>query len=285
MAAATLGAKIVSKHYQRLDQAAIENKHNGEEYRGIVTLADTEAEAAIVARIRDQFPTHDFLAEEAFADDSSAASKKHLWVIDPLDGTNNFAHGIPHFAVSVAYYRNGTADCGVIINPWTGDQFLALQGQGAYWGWQGSTSPYTDRENGQPQNVAREGLKQVFVNEHSALDQTMLAVGFYYDRGPMMRATLDAMEACFREHIHGIRRFGTAALDIVQVGLGRFGAFFEYELSPWDFGAARLFLEEAGGKITTCQGADLPLAKTSVLASNGLLHGQLLDIVSNHADY
>ncbi len=113
----------------------------------------------------------------------------------------------------------------------------------------------------------------------------MLAVGFYYDRGAMMRATLDAIEELFQQQIHGIRRMGTAALDIVQVGLGRFGGFFEYQLSPWDFAAARLFLQEAGGRITTCFGESLPLEKTTILASNGLLHDALLDIVRKHADF
>ena len=113
----------------------------------------------------------------------------------------------------------------------------------------------------------------------------MIAVGFYYDRGAMMKATLNAIEACFQNNVHGVRRFGTAALDLVQVGLGRFGGYFEYTLSPWDFAAARLFLEEAGGKITTCTGETLPLAMTSILATNSLLHEEMLEIVSKYANY
>jgi myo-inositol-1(or 4)-monophosphatase len=179
-----------------------------------------------------------------------------------LDGTNNFAHGIPHFAVSVAYYQNGNAMSGAILDPMRGDLFIAEKGQGAYW-------------NG----------NKIQVCESKSLEQTMIAVGFYYDRGPMMRATLKAIEELFQQNIHGIRRFGTAALDLVQVGLGRFGGFFEYELSPWDFAAARLFLEEAGGRITTCTGQELPLEKTSVLASNGLIHDSMLAIVSKHSNY
>ncbi len=127
--------------------------------------------------------------------------------------------------------------------------------------------------------------KLVAVNLHAALPQTMLAVGFYYDRDRMMRATLDAIEECFRQQIQGVRRMGSAALEIVQVGLGRFGGFFEYQLAPWDFAAARLFLEEAGGEITTCLGHELPLVKTSVLATNGRLHQPLLAIVRRHATY
>jgi myo-inositol-1(or 4)-monophosphatase len=96
---------------------------------------------------------------------------------------------------------------------------------------------------------------------------------------------IDAIDELFRQKIHGVRRMGTAALDIVQVGLGRFGGYFEYQLSPWDFAAARLFLEEAGGKITTCDGDKLPLEKTSVLATNSLLHDSMLEIVRKHANF
>jgi len=257
--AAQAGAAVVSKHFADLASAGIENKTQDREYQGIVTQADVESENAIVASIQKSFPKHVFLAEE---EHSGANDAEHLWIIDPLDGTNNFAHGIPHFAVSVAYYRNGQPHSGVVLNPSTGDIFTCQRGRGARW-------------NGQP----------VAVNQHASFPETMIAVGFYYDRGAMMRATLDAIEEFFQNNVHGIRRFGTAALDIVQVGLGRFGGYFEYKLSPWDFAAARLFLEEAGGKITTCTGGELPLEQTTILASNSLLHQSMLEIVRKHANY
>ncbi len=109
----------------------------------------------------------------------------------------------------------------------------------------------------------------------------MVAVGFYYDRGQMMRDTLAAIERLFGANVQGVRRMGTASLDLVQVGLGRFGAFFEYTLSPWDFAAGRLFVEQAGGRVTDCSGQPLALTKTSVLATNGLLHESMLDKVNN----
>ena len=256
LAAAKAGEQPLSRHFANLAGAGIRTKTSDDEYQGIVTQADIESERLIVDEIRKSFPGHDFLAEEEY---SESAEVEHLWIIDPLDGTNNFAHGIPHFAVSVAYYRNGMAHCGVVLNPSTGDVFTAQRGRGARW-------------NGIP----------VSVNQHQLLSDTMVAVGFYYDRGNMMKSTLHAVEELFAENIHGIRRFGTAALDIVQVALGRFGGYFEFTLSPWDFAAARLFLEEAGGKITTCDGQPLPLEKTSVLASNTLLHPAMLNIVSKH---
>ena len=255
--AATAGGKIVSRYFADLASAAIENKSNEAGYQGIVTKADVETELAIIEMIRAEFPSHQFLAEEKHANQGRA---EHLWIIDPLDGTNNFAHGIPHYAISVAYYLNGEAQCGCIICPESDDEFVTQRGKGAW---------HNDR--------------RVVVNQHQLLSETMLAVGFYYDRGKMMRATLSAIEELFAQQIHGIRRMGTAALDIVQVALGRFGGYFEYQLAPWDFAAARLFLEEAGGKITTCTGEDLPLEKCSVLATNSLLHEPLLAIVGKYA--
>jgi myo-inositol-1(or 4)-monophosphatase len=103
--------------------------------------------------------------------------------------------------------------------------------------------------------------------------------GFYYDRGAMMRRTLKAIEHFFGKEIHGIRRMGAASLDLAMVGCGWFGGFFEYQLSPWDFAAGRLFIEEAGGKLTTTKGEALPISKTCVLASNGHLHEKMLEIV------
>ncbi|MDA8563711.1 inositol monophosphatase [Mariniblastus sp.] len=252
--AAQAGGAIVSAYFADLSSAGIEDKARNEQSEGLVTKADVESEQAIVASIRRSFPDHYFLGEESHTDSIDA---EHLWIIDPLDGTNNFAHGIPHFAVSVAYYRNGQAHCGAILNPATGQLFTAVQGGGAFL----DDTP-------------------VRVNAHQRLNQTMIATGFYYDRGKMMKATLATINDLFEQDIHGIRRFGAAALDLVYVGLGRFGGFFEFTLSPWDFAAAALFVREAGGTVTTCLGEPLPLQKTSILATNGQLHEVMKSIVS-----
>ena len=261
LAAAQAGASILTGYFADLGSAGIQNKKTGDQYQGIVTQADLEAERKIVAEIKKTFPEHEFLGEE---EHSAPANAAHLWVIDPLDGTNNFAHGIPHFAVSVAYYRDGAAQCGVIIDPSRNDTFTAELGIGAYW----------TRSDG---TQIRAG-----VNQHRDFTQTMIAAGFYYDRGPMMQATLAAIEELFQQNIHGIRRFGTATLDLVQIGLGGFGGYFEYKLSPWDFAAARLFVTEAGGQVTTCAGDPLELKVSSVLATNSFLHKPMLAIVEKH---
>jgi myo-inositol-1(or 4)-monophosphatase len=228
-----------------------------------VSDADIAAEKEIIATIERQHPRHAVMAEESHVElhgAGVATCAEHLWIVDPIDGTNNFLHGLPQFAISIAYYRAGKPLCGVICNPATGEWFEAAAGQGAW-------------RNG----------KRVRVAAYDALDQALVGVGFYYDRGAMMEATLATIGDLFRARIHGIRRFGAAALDLANVGVGSFGAFFEFELHPWDFAAGRLFIEEAGGKVTTCTGGELPLAKTSVLATNGKLHEALLNTIGKHA--
>ena len=210
----------------------------------------------IGAAILAEFPTHAILGEEQW---SGSIDADHLWIVDPLDGTNNFAHRIPHFAVSIAYYRAGVPQCAVVVNPVRGDWYWAERGRGAW-----------------------ANARQMSVSPATRLDECMVGCGFYYDRGAMMEATLAAIGDFFRAQIHGIRRFGTAALDLCQVADGMYGAYFEYQLAPWDFAAGRLILEEAGGRLTDGRGAPLPLEKTSVLASNGSLHDVALAIVAKH---
>ena len=249
-AAARAGGEVASRYFR--DGVTMRSK----DVANLVSDADVEAEHAIAAVIRQAFPDHAILGEEAHAGDATA---EHLWVVDPIDGTNNFAHAIPHFAVSVAYYHRGVAQCGVVLNPIRDEWHTAVRGGGAFL-------------DGSPARV----------QEASRLDEAIVGVGFYYDRGAMMEATLAAIGDLKRKQIHGIRRFGTASLDLCAVGLGRYGAYFEYELSPWDFAAGRLFVEEAGGTVTTALGEPLPLTRTSLLASNGALHPAMLEVTRAH---
>jgi myo-inositol-1(or 4)-monophosphatase len=255
--AARIGGEILMRYFR--DGVEIRNKSaaGGKTY-DLVSDADIESEQAVAGLLRDAYPGHELLGEEALSSGSTDA--EHLWVIDPLDGTNNFAHQLPHFAVSIAYYHRGQAVVGVVLNPARDELFTAVRGAGAF-------------RDGQP----------VRVSDAATLAKTLIGCGFYYDRGAMMRSTLAAIEQFFGQDIHGIRRFGTAALDLCQVGCGQFGGFFEYQLSPWDFAAGRLFVEQAGGEITDARGGPLNLETTSVLASNGKLHQQMLQITSrNH---
>lgn len=248
--AANRASEIIRKYFgQRLER---EHKVVASKSQGLVTKADVEAEQLIIDMIKSRFPGHNFLAEES---GPSAPAGGQLWVIDPLDGTNNFAHGIPHFSVSIAYCEDGQTRCGVIANPISGEVCWAQQGGGAW---------LDDR--------------RVCVGQEKTLEETIAVTGFYYDRGAMMKATLAVIEELFNRNIRGIRRFGSAALDLCYVGLGRFGAYYEYRLSPWDFAAGKLFVEEAGGQVTSCAGNPVQLRPTSLLATNGHLHAQVLDI-------
>jgi myo-inositol-1(or 4)-monophosphatase len=249
--AARAAGEILLRHFRR--GVALRSKAAA----NFVTDADLEAEHAIAGVIRHHFPHHEILAEEAHQGSPQA---EHLWVVDPLDGTHNFAHQIPHFAVSIAYYRAGRLELGVVHDPVRDDWYRATLGGGAF-------------HNGRPARVS----------QFTRLDEVMLACGFPYDRGVLMEATLAAMGDLIRREIHGIRRMGTASLDICWVGLGRFSGFFEYLLSPWDFAAGQLFVEEAGGRVTNCLGDPLRLARSSVLASNGPLHDAVLEVVRRHS--
>lgn len=251
--AALAGASVVEDYFRKgIDARA---KATNESYN-LVTDADIDAERAVVSAIRESFPDHQIIGEEGTNGDKSA---EHVWVVDPLDGTNNFAHRIPQFSVSVAYYRAGLAEAGVVVNPISGDWYWAQRGRGAF-------------HNG----------RRLKVSTEAGLSGSMVGVGFYYDRGAMMESTLAAIHSFFKQQIHGVRRFGSAALDLCYVADGMFGAFFEYQLSPWDFAASRLMVEESGGTITTCLGKPLALESSSVLATNGLLHPAALKIVQAH---
>lgn len=254
-AAAQAGAEVALRYFRDFSNVSSQVKP-GEPSYNRVSVADVESENAIVEVIRREFPHHAILGEEAHSADTDA---DHLWVIDPIDGTNNFLHGIPQFGVSVAYYQAGQPICGVILNPAHGESFAASRGQGSF-------------RNGQ----------RVRVSDHARFDEVLIGLGFYYDRGAMMEATLAAMRELFSHNIHCVRRMGAATLDLCMVACGQLGAYFEYELSPWDFAAGRLFVQEAGGQVTTCDGGPLPLAKTHILATNGHLHEAMCEIVRRH---
>lgn len=249
--AASKAASILQNHFE-VGVSATEKQADGQQ-QGLVTVADVEAEAVIIETIRESFPTHAFLAEESALTGDNC---DHLWVIDPLDGTNNFAFGIPHFATSVAYWHRGEPVVGVVVDPLRDEEFVAEKGCGA-------------TLNG----------KRIRVNNHSRLSQAIVGTGFYYDRGMLMKQTLQKIETLFSNDIRGLRRMGAASLDIAYVACGRLGAFFELTLSPWDFAAACLLLTEAGGIFSDCDGELVSLEQTSALATNNHLHYQMLDLL------
>jgi len=221
----------------------------------LVTEADYKAQEAIIKTIRESYPDHSIIAEEK--DLTAKWDAEHLWIIDPLDGTNNFAHNIPHYCVSIAYANFGHVKAGIIFDPERKEMFTALKGEGAFL-------------NKIP----------ISVSQAQSLQEAVVATGFYYDRGDMMRKTLDSIEKLFESNVHGMRRFGSAALDLCWVACGRFDAYFEYNLSVWDFAAGMLIIEEAGGKLNDQKAQNLDLNSTGIAVSNGKFHDHFLEIVS-----
>ena len=229
---------------------------NGES-ADLVSEADVNAEQAVIRVIHATFPEHAILGEESATD--TDPNSPALWVIDPLDGTTNFLHDVQHFAVSIGYFEYGQPVCGVVWNPARGDMFTAVKGHGAQ---------YNERP--------------LHVSPIDRLDQSLIGTGFHVIRDAKLGATMGAIEELFGLNIHCIRRFGSAALDLCHVASGLYGAYFEYQLSAWDFAAGMLIVQEAGGQVTNGRGTPLLLQRSSILASNTLLHPQMVEIVGRH---
>jgi myo-inositol-1(or 4)-monophosphatase len=237
-------------HLKRLSRITINRKSNSID---LVTEADREAEAAIIEVIHRAFPTHAVLAEESGA---SAHQSDHRWIIDPLDGTTNFAHGYPQFCVSIAYERRGRVQFGVVFDALKKETFIAHRGQGA-------------RLNGKP----------IHVSATPNLCSALLCTGFAYDRRERRRFYL-----CFWEELmsrsQGVRRTGSAALDLAYVAAGRTDGFWEFGLRPWDVAAGALLIEEARGRVSNMDGSELDLAGANILATNGRLHNELIETIA-----
>jgi myo-inositol-1(or 4)-monophosphatase len=223
----------------------------------LVTVVDREAEDIILGVIQEAFPRHAIVAEESAP---RSGDDGYRWYVDPLDGTTNFAHGFPHFSVSIALERDGESILGVVYDPIREETFSALRGGGA-------------RLNGAP----------VGVSKVSALGQSLLGTGFPYDRQDRpdyyLRFWLEAIRSS-----QGIRRGGSAALDLCYVACGRLDGFWEWKLKPWDTAAGRLIVEEAGGRVTDFSGKRHVLDAEETAASNGHVHEDLLDMIAKGRD-
>lgn len=250
--AARAGAKVLT-HY--LGKAEVNFKEGSTQ--NLVTQADVEAEAAIVDVIRRQFPSHAILGEEGGGDVDVDFHAEHLWIIDPLDGTTNYVHRIPQFCTAVAYASRGVVQAGVVLDPCRQELFHAVRGAGAFL-------------NDQPISVSQNG----------AFTEAVIATGFYYDRGEMMRQTLASIEKLFENNVRGVRRLGAAALDLCWVACGRWEGFFEYQLSPWDYAASSIIVEEAGGRCADRLGNPLKIESGNVIATNASLFDDIRSVVA-----
>ena len=221
--------------------------------QNLVTAADLAAEEIILKTIKDAFPSHQVLGEEGLSE--ADLSAEHLWVVDPLDGTTNYAHKIPQFCTAISYVRSGVVEVGVVLDPSRDELFHAVRGKGAWL-------------NEQPIRVS-----------DRTITESVIATGFYYDRGVLMQRTLAAIGALFQKNIRGIRRLGSAALDQSWVACGRMDGFFEYQLSPWDYAAASLIVEEAGGRCSDRSGEPLNVGSGSLIVANQAVYDDLLATV------
>ena len=219
----------------------------------LVTEADKASEALLVNLLTSILPEASLLAEEG---SEISRSKDLRWIVDPLDGTTNFAHGYPMFCVSVALEHNGKQVLAVIHDPTREDFFTALHGQGA-------------KLNGDP----------IRVSKTQELSNALLVTGFPYDVRTSPRNNLLQFSR-FLKRARAVRRDGSAALDLAYVAAGRFDGFWEEKLAPWDMAAGVLLVQEAGGVVTDYGGSPLSLSAGHLVASNGALHGQLLAVLA-----
>jgi len=222
--------------------------------RNFVTAADRRAEEIVREELARARPDYGFLGEEGGAHEGS--DKSHRWIVDPLDGTTNFLHGIPHFAVSIALERSGVVVAALTFNPANDELFVAERGKGAF---------LNDR--------------RIRVAARQRLSDAVVACGLpHYGRGDLVLARREIAAA--QQAYAGLRRFGAATLDLAYIAAGRFDAYWERDLSPWDLAAGILLVREAGGFITDLDGGDAILTKGHVGAGNDTMHRELLRLLN-----
>ncbi len=221
----------------------------------LVTEIDIEIERGFRAMIAERFPDHHVLGEEFGSGESGDRIPRLCWVFDPIDGTTNYAHGLPIFCSSLAFEIDGQPVVAAIYDPTRRELFTAERGQGAWL-------------NGAPLRVS---------TARSLID-SLLVTGFHYD---VQKDPGEVMElfAAFISRARAVRRLGSAALDLCYVAAGRFDGFWERKLAPWDVAAGALIVAEAGGHVTSMSGGQYGSREGSVLASNGLIHAQMLETI------
>ena len=225
-------------------------------YKGevdLVTQADRRSEEAIVGRLRNYFPAHTIVAEEGGGQEADA---RYRWIVDPLDGTTNFAHGYPCFAVSIGFEKDGELLAGVIYQPVSKELFTTARGEGAYL-----------------------NEKRIEVSKIDHLSSSLLATGF-----PSVKRSRNPNIHYYRDFTlssHGVRRDGSAALDLAAVACGRFDGFWEFGLHSWDTAAGALLVREAGGVVTDFSGKPYRPGDYETVASNGRIHEEMRRLAAN----
>jgi len=220
----------------------------------LVTKADLESEKYLINQISKKYPTHSILAEES---GELLKDSKYTWVIDPLDGTTNFAHNLPIFAVSIGLIKNNTDTlCSVVYNPAADKCFYAEKNNGAFL-----------------------NNNKINCTSCNTLTNSLLATGFPYLHDKRYDTSFNIFKD-FYDKTRGIRRLGAASLDLCFVAMGRFDGFYEYELKPWDICAGALIVNESGGNVTDWDGAKVPFSGSRILATNSKIHSEMIKILT-----
>jgi len=239
----------ILRHYMsREKQVELKGRAN------LVTVADKEAEALIINHIRERYPHHSILAEESGALGSSDG-REGKWIIDPLDGTTNFAHQYPFFAVSIGFEQAGEVLCGAVYDPWRDEMFSGGRGLGSFL-------------NGEPLRVS----------DVETLRSALIMTGFPYGFREKIRAVMSQFETFLIES-QAVRRGGSAALDMCYTALGRVDGFWEMDLLPWDTAAGLVIVEEAGGRVTDFSGRKFSIYGRQLLVSNGRIHEEMTAVL------
>ena len=250
--AAGAGAREILRFFNK--SFTVSNK---EGVNNLVTEADHAAEKAIIEVIHRHYPDHQVLGEESGASNGTSSIK---WIVDPIDGTVNFAHGIPLNCVSIAIEEKGAIIMAAVLNPHLNEYFFAEKGKGAFL-------------NDQPIQVS---------NETNAIN-ACLVTGFPYTYINMPKGPLEIFERFVRKGVP-VRRLGSAAIDLCWVACGRFDGFYEHKLEPWDSAAGYLIVEEAGGRVTDHEGQPFSVYQHKVLATNGKIHDEMVEVINNRKE-
>ena len=246
--AARAGGDFISRYVDRVDSLSNTEKARND----FVSEVDKGAEKTIIDVIRNAYPDHSILAEES---GNHKGSADYEWIIDPLDGTTNYAHGFPWFAVSIALEVKGRLELGVVYNPYVGDFYVAERGSGAFL-----------------------NERRLQVSTIDTLERSLLATGFAYDHKKCKENNYDYFTR-FQKEAQACRRPGAASLDLASVAAGRFDGFWEMMLKPWDLAAGLLLVKEAGGVISNFDGHPMTLDSLECLASNGLIHTEMQKVL------
>ena len=247
--AARKTGRVLRRDFGEVEQLQVSHKGPSD----FVTAADIKAEKTLRAELQKARPRFGFLMEES--GEIQGEDGKHRWIIDPIDGTTNFLHGIPHFAISIGLEMEGEMIAGLVYNPIVEEVFWAEKGQGAF---------LND--------------KRLRVSARNRMSEAVMATGIPFHGRPGHEPFIDQMGRVMND-VAGIRRMGAASLDLAYVAAGRFEGFWEAGLQPWDIAAGVLLVREAGGFVTDFKGDKNVLASGNVVAANAKLHKQFLDLV------